>query len=80
MYPYILCFCGRELGAMYMLFKELRARRYAEKYGDDTINPSVLAITDSMSIDISDIFDALHVHLACCRGRLTSQVEFITLY
>lgn len=82
MYPYIVCFCGRSLGDLHDIFKAMKNAKYAEVYGnlDYEIDPSVLAITESIQIDLSDIFEMLNLHMDCCKTRINTQVEFKDLY
>lgn len=82
MYPYILCYCGRSLGDLYDLFNVLRAAKYTEAYvefGED-IDPAFLAISDLVQVDLTDVFDALHIHMECCKVRIQTQVEFKNVY
>ena len=83
MYPYIVCYCGRSLGDIYDLFKALCHEKYVLAHDDGVdmdIDPSMLAIAESVNVDISDVFDQLHMHVDCCRARLMSQVEFKEYY
>lgn len=83
MYPHIICFCGRSLGDIYDLFKMLRAERYVAAYkraDAGAIDPAMLAITESIHVDISDILDMLHLHTDCCRMRMQTQVEINSIY
>lgn len=78
MYPYILCFCGRALGDVYDLFKQLRHEKYEQVYADvPPINsPEMLSLIDNTQVDLSDVFDALCLDLPCCRMHMAQQVEF----
>lgn len=78
MYPYIVCLCGRSIGDIYDLFKVMKLEKYNETYIDGAldIDPSLLAISEQIQVDLSDIYEALNIHLDCCRVRLMSQVEF----
>jgi hypothetical protein len=80
MYPYILCYCGRSSGDIYDLFKAMRDERIREKFGDHTLNPDILAISEDLQVDIGDIFPMLHITCDCCKARLVSQIEFKELY
>lgn len=80
MYPYILCYCGRAIGDIYDIFKEMRREKYIAAYGTDEIDPSILAISSTVDVDLIDVFDQLRVHTDCCRARLMSQVEFKEYY
>ena len=82
MYPYIVCFCGRSLGDLYDVFKAMRLAKYAEAYAeiDLDIDPMILAITETIQVDISDIYDQLNIHMDCCKVRLCTQVEFSSIY
>lgn len=85
MYPYILCYCGRALGDIYDLFKMMQAQKYAEAYKimgelEWNVDPSMLAISDIVDVNLDDVYERLHIHLDCCRCRLLSQVEFCEYY
>ena len=80
MYPYIVCYCGRSIGDLYDLFKELRAAKFADSFGEFDIDPSMIPITEELQVDLDDIFKSLHIHVPCCRTRLMSQIEFKELY
>lgn len=82
MYPYIVCFCGRSLGDIYDLFKAMKLVKYNAEYAknDLDVDPSLLAISEQVEVDLSDVFEALCIHTDCCRVRLMSQVEFKDLY
>ena len=80
MYPYILCSCGRSLGDLYDCFKEARKLKYIETYGEKTIDPNTLSFTGTFEINMSEIFDELCINMMCCRAKMTSQVEFKSLY
>lgn len=82
MYPYILCYCGRCLSDIYDLFIAMKLDKYEaayEKLGEN-IDPVIIATSEAIQIDISDIFEALHLDLDCCRGRMQTQVMFSTYY
>jgi len=78
MYPYIVCFCGRSIGDNYDLFKMMRHDVIAEAYetGDLDIDPSLLAISEQIDVDLDEVFNALGYSMDCCRVRLMSTVEF----
>ncbi len=83
MYPHIVCFCGKSLGDIYDAFKIMRRKKIQEALDDDTIgeiDPTLLAITDGLDIDMSDVFEQLGVYCGCCKVRLTTQTEFKELY
>jgi DNA-directed RNA polymerase subunit N (RpoN/RPB10) len=50
----------------------------AEAYEIDDldIDPSLLAISEQVDVDLDDVFNALGYHMDCCRVRLMSTVEF----
>jgi DNA-directed RNA polymerase subunit N (RpoN/RPB10) len=81
MYPYIRCFCGRSIGDIYNLFKELKRREIAKFMKEKNLNtsPEFLPISSDMEVPLNDVFKQLHVNTQCCRARLLSQVEFSDL-
>lgn len=79
MYPYIVCSCGRSIGDLYDLYLEMKNEKI-EASADVEIDPLLLAITDSVSIDMSDVLDDLGLHVECCRTRITTLVQFKDLY
>ena len=77
MYPFIVCLCGRSLGDIYDLFKMMKLSKYSVLY-DDTgvdIDPSLLAISDNMQLELSDEFEELNIHMECCKTRLLGMVS-----
>lgn len=85
MYPYIVCYCGRSLGDIFDIFKLLRLEKYMAAYEKSDgiewdIDPTMLAISEVVDIDLSDVFDQLRIYTDCCRSRLMSQVEFKEYY
>jgi len=83
MYPYIVCFCGCSLGDIYDAFKAMRSAKYRKALNDpdfDKIDPAMLAITENVNVDLSDVFEQLCITQDCCMVRLTTQVEFKELY
>ncbi len=82
MYPFIVCFCGRDLGSIYDLFTAMRADKYRDAYGDldYDMDPVVFCISDSLEVDLSEIFESLHLHMQCCRTHINTQVEFKDVY
>lgn len=87
MYPFIVCFCGRSLGDLYDVFCLMRRAKYeqackkADKNADNTdIDPSSIPLTESLQVDLVDVFEQLNLHLDCCRIRIQSQVEFKNIY
>lgn len=79
MYPLILCYCGRDLGSIYDLFKALRAKKFAATIGEENIDPTLLSITD-VQVQLDDVLTLLHLHTTCCRVRILTQVEFKEYY
>jgi len=80
MYPYILCFCGRSIGEYYDYFKAVRAQLYADLFGENEFDPILLPISEDVQVNMGPVFDSLHIHLECCRTRLTTLVEFKDIY
>jgi DNA-directed RNA polymerase subunit N (RpoN/RPB10) len=82
MYPFIVCFCGRSLGDIYDVFCLMRQAKYAEAYAaiDSAIDPALIPITESIQVELVDVFEQLNLHLSCCRTRIQAQVEFKTIY
>lgn len=83
MYPYILCFCGRELASLYTVFKIMRNLEYQKAYANtewQNVDPAILSITEALSIDLSHVFDELKLHMVCCRIHMATQVEFKSVY
>ncbi len=78
MYPYVVCFCGRTIGDLYDAFKELRKRKYMNL--DSEVDPKLYAITESVQIDLVDVFEQLNLHMDCCRTRMNTLVEFKDIY
>ncbi len=78
MYPYIVCYCWRELGSLYDVFKILRNAAYAEVFEgfDESIDPVLISLSEEAQIDLRDVYEQLNVHLQCCRVRLLTEVEF----
>jgi DNA-directed RNA polymerase subunit N (RpoN/RPB10) len=70
------------LGDIYDLYKALKMEKYTEAFGniDLNIDPSILALITDIPIDMTDVFEKLHVDLDCCRARLVTQVEFTEYY
>jgi len=80
MYPYIVCYCGRSLGDLYDLFKELRAAEFRKKFGKLEIDPGMIATAEDLQVELDGVFKMLHLNLQCCRVRMMSQIEFKELY
>ena len=82
MYPYIVCTCGYPLGDIYTIFDIMRRAKYIQAYGEfyNEIDPSILAITESIQVTLEDVFDQLNIDLICCRTRLLTQVTFDSIY
>lgn len=80
MYPYIVCFCGRELGCLWDLYKAIKQDMYVEEFGDMIVDPSIIPLTDDLQIEMAPVFEALHINLDCCRARMLAQVEFTDVY
>lgn len=82
MYPRIVCECGRSLGDLYDAFKAMRLKQYIEVYKTlpTKLDPVKVAFSRDINMNMSGIFDALGLHLVCCRGKMTSQVEFKDIY
>lgn len=80
MYPYIVCFCGREIGHLFDLFTAMKEDLYISEFGDMVIDPSIIPLTDTLQISLTPIFDALHIHLDCCKSRLMTGVQFKEIY
>ncbi len=78
MYPYIVCFCSRSLGDLWDAYKEMRKLKNEEAGGE--LDPLLLAITDSVEVDLSGVLDDLCLTMDCCRTRMTTLVEFKDLY
>ncbi len=75
MYSHIVCFCGRELGAIWKLFCALR-EIYVKKALEDAGIPAdiaieVLQLTPAQT-NLSGVFEALEL-LECCRTRINTQ-------
>lgn len=82
MLPYVVCYCGRSIGDKYLLFRELVKAEY-EKYiakNGLQMTPEQLVHSDKVHIDLSSIFDSLHLNLECCRARINTQLRFNTYY
>lgn len=82
MYPFIVCFCGRSLGDLYDAFKIMRLQKYSEAYAEAEIDvdPAILAITEPIQVDLSDVYKQLNIHTDCCKVKLATQVEFKSVY
>ena len=83
MYPYITCYCGRSLGDLYDLFKEMRLKKYInfmKEHPELNIDPYMIPYCDDISIPLRDVFEALNINLQCCRARMLTQVEYKELY
>lgn len=82
MYPYIICFCGREIGHIFDAFNAMRQEKHKKAFADlgYNIDPRLLAITFDFKVDLSDIFDALGLHVECCRTRISTQAQFSEFY
>lgn len=81
MYPFIVCFCGNSVGDIYDLYKAMKLSKYVEVY-DETqldIDPSLLAISDNIQLELSDVFDDLNVDMDCCKTRLMGMVMMTEL-
>jgi DNA-directed RNA polymerase subunit N (RpoN/RPB10) len=75
MYTYIVCLCGRSLGDIYDLYHAFRTKKLQDVLGDTSgADPALMLLMDDIQIDMQDVFAMLHIHLECCRARLTSQV------
>lgn len=81
MFPYIVCYCGRSLGDIYPVFKEMRKQRYQEYLKKDS-DIEIVKLMTSTKIDVKlgDILDALNINCECCRVRLLTQVEYSEYY
>jgi DNA-directed RNA polymerase subunit N (RpoN/RPB10) len=80
MYPYIVCYCGRALGHLYDVFNTIRRERLAEEFGEEALDPTMIAIIQDVQIELGDVLDQLHLHNECCRVRMITQVEFKEVY
>jgi DNA-directed RNA polymerase subunit N (RpoN/RPB10) len=81
MYPFIVCFCGRSIGDLYDAFNMMRMDKYAKAIGAaGEIDPVLLPISESVQIELNDIFDELNINMVCCRMHLHALVEFKRVY
>lgn len=80
MYPYIVCHCGRAIGNLYDLFLAVKRERLAEEFGEEIIDPIMIAVVKDIQIELGDILDDLHLYNQCCRVRMLTQVEFKEVY
>jgi DNA-directed RNA polymerase subunit N (RpoN/RPB10) len=80
MYPYILCYCGKSLGHLFDLFNAMKRERYIEEFGEESFDPTMIAVITRLQVELGDILDSLHLHKDCCRVRMLTQVEFKEVY
>ena len=82
MYPYIVCFCGRSLGDIYDVYKQMRLNKYKKEYGEaaSTMDPHLMTLSNVAEVVVDDILNKLHLKTICCRARMISQVEFKEYY
>lgn len=80
MYPYIVCYCGRALGHLFDVFNTIRRDRLAQEFGDEALDPVMIAIIKDTHIELGDVLDQLHLTNNCCRARMITQVEFKEVY
>lgn len=81
MYPYIVCLCGRSIGDLYDLFKQMKLEKIIELYGtSENIDPTLLSICEDTKLRLDDVFEALNINMDCCRVRMMTMVEFKDLY
>jgi DNA-directed RNA polymerase subunit N (RpoN/RPB10) len=77
MYPLIRCYCGRELGYLYMIYKRMLAKKKQSLYGTDMIEPHmrlVAAKDMTMGKELTDL--GIKESHMCCRTHMLTQVEF----
>lgn len=74
MYPPIVCFCGRVLGNIYVLYCVAKAKLLAQKGLD--IDPAQIPSCDGIDTSLEKLGDALGILRECCRVRLVTQREF----
>jgi DNA-directed RNA polymerase subunit N (RpoN/RPB10) len=80
MYPYIVCFCGREIGCLYEAYLEMCKDLYVSEFGDMVIDPALISLTQEFQINTGEILTSLGLKLECCRARIMTQEEFKKLY
>ena len=80
MYPLIRCYCGRELGYLYMIFKKIRERKLNQLYGTDLIEPHMRLVA-SKELTLGTELTELGIAESdiCCRTHMLTQVEFKNL-
>lgn len=80
MYPFIVCFCGRSLGDLYDVFRLMRKAKYSQAFEDEDIDPDMIPLTETIQVDLVDVFEQLNLQLDCCQIHIQSQVEFKNIY
>jgi DNA-directed RNA polymerase subunit N (RpoN/RPB10) len=65
---------------LYDAFNAIRADRLAEEFGDEALDPTMIAIIKDVQIEMGDVLDQMHLHNECCRARMLTQVEFKEVY
>lgn len=81
MYPRIICNCGRSLGDLYDLFSEIRKDIYKDQYATiGNIDPTLLAVTESMPIEMGVYLDKLKLFTSCCRVIMITQISFKEIF
>lgn len=80
MYPLIRCYCGRELGYLYMIYKKIRGRKLKELYGTEEI-ASHMRLVASKELTLGAELTELGIAETdiCCRTHMLTQVEFKNL-
>lgn len=76
MYPYIICFCGRQLGELYALYMAIKADRVAEMIAANDMgeaDPAAIYISGILNVELGDVLDDLKLDLPCCRARMLGQ-------
>jgi DNA-directed RNA polymerase subunit N (RpoN/RPB10) len=76
MYPPVVCHCGRSIGPLYMIYREMRKDRLIA-HNKDHIAPWLLQITSDSPIETGDILDDLGLDLDCCRILCMQRPLFI---
>lgn len=80
MYPLIRCYCGRELGYLYMMYKKLLIKKKQQLYGNEMI-ASHMRLVASKELLMGEELTNLGIsekHI-CCRTHMLTQVEFKNL-
>ena len=74
----VRCNCGRPLGAYYKAFAAMRAKLVRADVAVTNVLPD-LSI-NGCNVELGAVLDSLCMYKSCCRQKLITHIDFMSLY